>query len=497
MTDTFLQLKNISKSFVGVKALDSVDFSIKKGEIHCLVGENGSGKSTLIKVISGVEHPDEGEIYIEGTLIREIQSIDSILSGIEVIYQDMSLFPNLTVAENISIGEMVEGKKEIISWKELRDIAKTAISKIKLDIDIKEVLSNLSIAQQQLIAICRALTSEVKLLIMDEPTSALTKKEIDQLFSVVKDLQKNGIAILFVSHKLNEIFEIAERITVLRDGKNVGTYQKEELTDEKLTFLMTGKKVEYSKFIPEKVEKRILLEVRNISKKDNFKDISFQLYQGEILGITGLLGSGRTELALSLFGMYPIDSGQIFVDGKPRKIRSVQGAKELGIGYVPENRLLQGLILEQSVDDNLVMSIIKRLIGKLRLIEVEERQSIVERWIQDLNIKVSDASYTVQTLSGGNQQRVVIAKWLAINPKILILDGPTIGIDVAAKSSIHNIIRELSKKGVGIIIISDEVPEIVANCNRAFIMRKGRFVYEFNTEDVNVKEIQERIEVNY
>ena len=495
MTD-FLRLSNISKSFGGVQALKDADFSIGKGEIHCLVGENGSGKSTLIKIISGNLQPDTGEIWIEGQIYKHLRSIDSINMGIQVIFQDFALFPNLTVAENIAYSQLVEKKEKILNWKEIESIARLATDKIKIKLDLDEQVGNLSVANQQMVAICRALTSDLRFLILDEPTSALTKKEIDQLFVVVKDLQQKGISVMFVSHKLNEILEIAERVTVIRDGQNVAPLPREEITNEKLIYLMTGKEISYSRNQKSIQTQKKLLEVQNLSKSNNFKDISFVLHYGEIFGITGLLGSGRTELALALFGMDPADSGKIFVDGKEVRIRSVKDAIQAGIGYVPENRLEQGLIMKKSVSENIVTVIIKRLLGNFNLIDSKKWDTTVDSWINELGIKVANPEVPVQTLSGGNQQRVVIAKWLSVQPKILILDSPTVGIDIAAKSSIHSIIREMANKGFGIIFISDEISEVVNNCNRIAIMRNGRIFKQIDAADVTEAEIQRLVEMS-
>lgn len=492
----FLRLSNISKSFGGVQALKDADFSIGKGEIHCLVGENGSGKSTLIKIISGNLQPDTGEIWIEGQIYKHLRSIDSINMGIQVIFQDFALFPNLTVAENIAYSQLVEKKEKILNWKEIESIARLATDKIKIKLDLDEQVGNLSVANQQMVAICRALTSDLRFLILDEPTSALTKKEIDQLFVVVKDLQQKGISVMFVSHKLNEILEIAERVTVIRDGQNVATLPREEITNEKLIYLMTGKEISYSRNQKSIQTQKKLLEVQNLSKSNNFKDISFVLHYSEIFGITGLLGSGRTELALALFGMDPADSGKIFVDGKEVRIRSVKDAIQAGIGYVPENRLEQGLIMKKSVSENIVTVIIKRLLGNFNLIDSKKWDTTVDSWINELGIKVANPEVPVQTLSGGNQQRVVIAKWLSVQPKILILDSPTVGIDIAAKSSIHSIIREMANKGFGIIFISDEISEVVNNCNRIAIMRNGRIFKQIDAADVTEAEIQRLVEMS-
>ncbi|MDH7485440.1 MAG: sugar ABC transporter ATP-binding protein [Anaerolineae bacterium] len=492
--DAFLSMRNISKRYVGVQALDSVDFQVNKGEIHCLVGENGSGKSTLIKIISGAVSPDEGaHIEIDGETFHDYQAIDAIRKGIEVIYQDLSLFPNLTVAENIALSHIIAEGNRFIRWGEVQRIARQAMDRIGVNIPLTELVGDLSVADQQLVAICRALTRGVRLVIMDEPTAALTRKEVEALFAVVKDLQAKGIATLFVSHKLNEVLQIAERVTVLRDGRLVGTFPSQELDDEKLTMLMTGKKIEYSRYVPEAQQADVLLEVRALSRRGNFKDISLQLRRGEILGITGLLGSGRTELALALFGVNPADSGEILVEGKPVRIASVQDALRLGIGYVPENRLVQGLIMPQSVGKNIVLTVLRRLLNRLGLIDADKTRDTINRWIEDLSIRVPAVDSPVQTLSGGNQQRVVLAKWMATQPKILILDGPTIGIDVAAKSAIHEIIRDLARRDIGIIVISDEVSEVYRNCGRIIVMHKGRFIAEFDAAQCTEEEIQECI----
>jgi simple sugar transport system ATP-binding protein len=491
MSQVFLSMKNVSKRYVGVRALDSVDFEINKGEIHCLVGENGSGKSTLIKIISGAVKPDDGaHVEIDGEHFVDYQAIDSIRKGIEVIYQDLSLFPNLTVAENIALSQIIAEGNRFINWKNIQSIAEEAMARIGVKLPLDELVADVSIADQQLVAICRALTRDVKLVIMDEPTASLTKKEVDALFTVVKDLQSKGIATMFVSHKLNEVLQIAERVTILRDGKKVGTFPSHELDDEKLTLLMIGKKVEHAKYIAETQKENVILEVKNLSKWGNFKDISFKLCEGEILGITGLLGSGRTELALAFFGVNPADSGDILIQGRQVEIGSVQEAIRLGIGYVPENRLVQGLIMQQSVSKNIIITILRRLLNRLGLIDSDKMGDTIRQWVEGLSIRIPSVDSPVQTLSGGNQQRLVLAKWLATQPKILILDGPTIGIDVAAKRAIHDIIRNLAEQGIGIVLISDEVPEVFHNCNRIIVMHKGRFIAEFDAAQTTEDEIQ-------
>lgn len=480
MAQKFLEVRDISKAYVGVQALDTVSMNIKQGEIHCLVGENGSGKSTLIKIVAGVEKQDKGEIVIGGKSHTQLHAIDSIREGIQIIYQDLSLFPNLTVAENISLNQEIERNSKVINWQEIRDIAEKALAEIGEKLDLEERVENISVASKQLVAISRALTQDAKLIIMDEPTSSLTKDEIDRLFTVITDLQKRGICTLFVSHKLSEVFEIAERVSILRDGKMVGTYKTEELDNNRLVYLMTGKKVEstiYS-FDGKKKEKAPLLEVRNLSKSRNFKDISFSLQAGEILGVTGLLGSGRSELALALFGMFPADSGEILIEGERVTVENTQESMDAGIGYLPEDRLNQGLFIEHSISRNIIVTILEKLLNKFGFISSNKREELVHKWVNRLEVKTPSVESPAQSLSGGNQQRLVLAKWLATNPKVFILDGPTIGVDIASKAKIHQIVRGLAESGLGIIIISDEIPEVLQNCNRVLIMSRGRIIDE-------------------
>ena len=493
MTD-FLRLNRIHKSFAGVYALKGVDFSIKPGEIHCLVGENGSGKSTLIKIISGVYQPDQGSIFLEGKQLEHSDSASTKKRGIEVIYQDLSLFPNLTVAENIAFSQIKEGNKKIVDWKMVKKIAGRAMDRIQVKIDPAALVGDLPIGSQQLVAICRALIREdVKMLILDEPTASLTKADIDNLLKIIHGLQSQGMAVLFVSHKLDEVFDVAERITILRDGATVATLPSSELDNNKLVSLMTGQEVHGTKFEPEQKDTSVVLEVKNLSKTYNFKNISFKLCSGEILGISGLIGSGRTELANALYGISPAETGEIIIDGQPKTIRNVQDAVKAGIAYVPENRLSQGLFLNQSVGDNMVAAVLKTLVNKFGFIDRSRKKEKISDWVSNLMVKVADPVLEVQTLSGGNQQKVVIGKCLATEPKILILDGPTVGIDVMAKNSIHEKIRELANGGVSVILISDELSEVINNSNRLLLMRSGKIVSEHQSSEVTEVEIEEII----
>ncbi len=484
-----IEVTKASKNYHGVVALNKVDFELQKGEIHCLVGENGSGKSTLIKILSGVVAPEpETAIHIGGQPVIGFRARNAIDFGIHVIYQDLALFPNLSVKENIAFQISREKRHSWIQWGEMRTIAQQALEEIGVSIDIERPVETLSIAEQQLVEIARALIGDLQLLILDEPTASLTRKEVEALFRVIKDMQKRGIAILFISHKLNEIFEIAERVTVLRDGKKIGVYKPSELNHERLTYLMTGHKIERQP--PRKITaRRPLLAVSHLTKKDQYHDISFTLHEGEIIGITGLLGSGRSEIAQSIFGMNIADSGTIRVTGQKVRLRSNCQALRMGIGYVPENRITEGLIKEQSILDNITVTIWDRLCNGVGLLMNDQLQKISSKWINDLDIKINTMHSAVDTLSGGNQQKVVLSKWLATKPKILILDEPTVGIDVFAKDSVHRLIKELAEQGLGIIIISVEIPEVINNCHRILIMRRGRIVYECPAESADADEL--------
>ncbi|MGI6777717.1 MAG: sugar ABC transporter ATP-binding protein [Acetivibrionales bacterium] len=491
MSDSIVKVENIKKSFGGVKALKGVSLEIKKGEIHCLAGENGCGKSTLIKIISGFYTADEGSIFFDGVRHLKVTPGEAIRYGVQVIYQDFSVFPNLTVMENLALNMELMNNRKIVNYKRFRRIAEEAVSKIDFRVDLDEFVENLSVADKQLIAICRALLSNARLIIMDEPTSALTKKEVKALFNVIKNLQKQGIAILFVSHKLDEVFEISERFTILRNGENIITGNTCELDSEKFAYYMTGRRFKEEHFKAENIEEEPVLEVDNLSLENGYNGVSFKLYRGEILGITGLLGSGRTELVLSIFGIYPAQSGRIKINGRLVHIDSVKDAIKHGIGYVPADRLTEGLFLPQSVSRNIAVSKLDQFSTKLGFLRYKEIDSEIEKWIESLSIATNNALRPVQTLSGGNQQKVVLARWLATDLSILVLNGPTVGVDIGSKYDIHKILRSLAAKGLAVIIISDDLPEVLNNCNRILIMRNGRIVSEVKASETTEKQLAE------
>ncbi len=493
----FLRVENISKRFGAVQALDKVSIEIQEGEIHCLVGENGSGKSTLIKIITGVQDPDEGEIFVGDKSYKKIGAVEAVKAGIQVIYQDLALFPNFTVAENISLNQRLESRAKFVNWRMTRRIAEQELNEIGKKIDPDDFVEDLSVSDKQIVAITRALTSGAKLIIMDEPTTALTKSEVESLFNIITDLKKKGISTLFVSHKLSEVFKISEKVTVLRDGNNVGTFDPKELDNDKLIFYMTGRKIETSRFECKIGEndngKKPVLEVKDLTKKGNYIDIDFKIYPGEIIGIVGLLGSGKTEMASSIFGLLQPDSGQIFLDGKEVKIKSSQDAKKLGISLLPEDRLTEGLFITKDIESNIIVTTLWKFLNRFKLINYKNVKSVTEGLADELNIKTPSLKLPATSLSGGNQQKVVVAKWISTNPKVFILDGPTVGIDVGSKRDIHMIIRGLAERGVGIIIISDDIPEILQNCNRILVMRKGRFIKEYDAACTTEEELNDMI----
>jgi simple sugar transport system ATP-binding protein len=483
----------ISKRFGGVLALSNVDFTIRPAEIHCLTGENGCGKSTLIKILAGVYAPDDGKIILDQEIHSHLSPATSQRAGVQIIYQDLSLFPNLSVAENIVFRHHVETPVRLVRWRDIVRQAGEVVLRLAVDLPLEEVVGRLPIATRQLVAICRALAAEARLVVMDEPTASLTHHEIDSLLETVRGLKTHGIATVFVSHKLEEVMRIAERVTVLRDGNKVGTYPAGEINRYRLTELMTGQKFESSLKPAFSSEVAPVLEIRGLTRRGHYEKVDLFVRPGEILGITGRLGAGRTELALSLFGMNPPDAGEIRIGGKPVRLRTNRAAIRHGIGYVSEDRLSLGLVMPQSIADNIVISVLKKLKGALGLIDGGRRRKTVKRWIDELHVKTRTPDRPVQELSGGNQQRVVLAKWLATDPRILILDSPTVGVDVGAKVGIYQIVDALAARGIAIIFISDEVEEVLHQTHRILVMLSGRIIAAFDPAKVTEQELREAI----
>ena len=481
-------VENIVKSFGGAKALSGVSLSVKSGEVHCIAGENGSGKSTLIKIMSGVHAPDTGLIRLGDKSFTKLSPREAVHEGVQVIFQDFSLLPNLTVAENIAIPTYISQNSRFFSKSKTKEIATNALDLIGVDIDINASVADISIASKQLIAIARATNQGVKMLFMDEPTTALTRKEIKHLFEVVEQLKERGVATIFVSHKIDEIQEICNTITILRNGEVVADGIMRDFKRDSISEAMTGLNVSETRIAPPlKKASTKVIDVRNLITKHTFSDISFSIAPGEILGITGLLGSGRTELAEAIFGQYPIDSGEVIVEGESIRLNSSPAALKAGIGYVPPDRLTQGLFLEQSILRNLVAVGIDQYQSRGKRLSKKRLAEAGEKWIKDLRIKTKNSLNPVTSLSGGNQQRVVLAKWLAMNPKLMILNGPTVGVDIGSKREILEIIRDRAKEGMAFLVVSDDIPELIQICHRVIVIKSGQISKEFSEAELDEK----------
>lgn len=489
-----LRMQNVSKRFGGVQALDNVDFDVRVGEVHCLAGENGCGKSTLIKIVTGVYEPDAGtQVEIFGEQITANSPTRARAKGIAVIWQDLALFPHMTVGENIGFDELVGVFPKRAHLKNIRARAQAVMARLKVSIDLDAPLHSLPIAQRQIVAIARALMSDAQLVFMDEPTASLTQSETDALLDIVRTLSADGVSIVFVSHRLAEVIDIAERVTVVRDGKLVGVYPTEGMSQSRLGELMTGHKLEAEVNAQDKSTAPRVLEVEGLTRSGEFEDISFSIGRGEIVGITGLIGAGRTELAHALIGMSRVDQGQVTLNGTAIAPHNIREAIDLGIAYVSEDRLNLGLIQPQSISDNTVISVLNSLLGVTGLISAQKKSELVDHWISRFNVKIGTPSDPVNTLSGGNQQRVVLAKWLATNPKLLILDSPTVGVDVGARAGIFRIVRELADEGLAILLITDEITEAYFNADRILHMANGQIQAQYDPHETSVIELEDTV----
>jgi ribose transport system ATP-binding protein len=479
-----LQMENISKTFPGVKALNKVHFNLKEGEVHAIVGENGAGKSTLLKILAGAYKKDEGSIILYGKEVELIGPKHALNIGISVIYQEFNLIPNLNIAENIFIGREPRTGNVFIDFSKLYKNTEYFLKKVGMKRKPKTLVNKLSVAEQQMVEIAKSLSFSSKIIIMDEPTSALTESEKETLFKIILELKDKGVSIIFISHIIEEVLEIADRVTVLRDGQYIGTLNTSEATPKEIVQMMVGRELE--DFYP-KVEVKIgevVLEVKNLTKKGKYEDISFKLYGGEVLGFAGLVGAGRAEVMRGIFGIEPPDSGEIYIKGKKVEKISVFEAIGLKIGFVPEDRREEGLVLSRTVKDNISITNLP-LINSFGFVQKKEEERITADYCGRLKIRTPNYKQLVRNLSGGNQQKVVIAKWLATNPKILILDDPTRGIDVGAKNEIYSLINNLVKEGMGIILISSQLPEIINISDRIIVMREGKITCEFVREKAN------------
>lgn len=487
-TEPLLQMTGIMKEFPGVKALDKVDFTLLKGEIHALLGENGAGKSTLMKVLSGVYKKDGGDIYLDGQPVeisgpRQAQSM-----GIGIIHQELNLVPALTVMENIFLGREPKKLLGFVDRQKMYQDTSEVLNRLGSSIQPDAIVEELSIGSQQMVEIAKALSYETRILIMDEPTAALTEHESEHLFKIVRQLAASGVGIVYISHRMEELFALSNRITVMRDGTYVGSVMTKDTTFDQLVKMMVGR--ELTNRFPKKttILGEEVIRIHGLCRNGTLKDISFSVRAGEIVGISGLMGAGRTELARAIFGIDKIDQGQILIDGVAQSIHSCMDAIHAGIGLITEDRKHQGLVLSMSVGDNITLTVLEK-ICRNTFISGALKQELIDTQIKELNIKTPSAEQIVKNLSGGNQQKVVIAKWLATKPKVLIMDEPTRGVDVGAKAEIYHIMNMLADAGVAIIMISSELPEILGMSDRIFVMCRGRIAGELTAEEANQEKI--------
>ncbi len=488
MSDYIFELKNITKRFSGVEVLHQVPFSLLPGEVHALLGENGAGKSTLVKVMTGVHQPDGGEIFLNGVPTEFSDTRQSRQAGIAAIYQELSLFPDLDVAENIFVGRQPTAAGGRIDWRKLYAEADKLLASLGVHLELKQKARNLSIAQQQMVEIARAVSINARILIMDEPTSTLTLNEVADLFRLVRRLRQEGTAIIFISHRLEELFELADRVTVLRDGVFVDTRQIKDVSRDDLIRMMVGRKIT-NMFPKQDVQAgKVVLKVDRLSGDGTFRDISFELHEGEILGMAGLVGAGRTNVASAIFGVQPATSGVIQLDGRQVQITSPQQAIALGLAYVPEDRQLHGLIPPMNITANISLPMLGEYSRHGWLREKEERSAAYKE-ARQMEVRANNIWQKARELSGGNQQKVVLAKWLATNPRILILDEPTRGIDVGTKAAVHALMSNLASEGMAILMISSELPEVLGMSDRILVMREGYLTGHFTRAEATQEKI--------
>lgn len=483
-----VEMVGISKAFPGVQALADVSFGVRQGEVHALLGENGAGKSTLMKILAGAEGADAGEIRLAGEPVRIRSPHDAQLLGISVIYQEFNLVPALSVAENIYLGREPTGPGGVLRWKHLYRDAEQVLARMAVPLDVRAPVESLSVAHQQVVEIAKALSTEASVLVMDEPSSALTDHELRNLFQVIRGLKEQGVSLIYISHRLEEIFEIADRVTVLRDGRHVRTAPVSEVTRADLIKWMVGREVEETARLTgsEFGEPRLIVE--NLCAGDRVDHVSLTLRRGEVVGLTGLVGAGRTELVRVLFGADPSDSGRILLDGEEVRITSPQSAVHLGIGLVPEDRKLQGLVLGMNVRENSTLSSLRNFCT-LGFIRRADERARTEEQVEALSIRTPTIEQLVQNLSGGTQQKVVLAKWLISKCRVLLFDEPTRGVDVGAKAEIHELIRQLADRGVAILVVSSELPEILTISDRILVMHQHRLVGELSSEEATQEKI--------
>ncbi len=493
MAKPLLQLTKVHKRFPGVHALQGVDFEVRPGEIHALLGENGAGKSTLIKIVSGVYRPDAGEIRIDGEPVSFANPRDAQLRGIDTVYQELSLYPDLTVAENIFLGHAPRrrlGPLSVIDWQAMFERSRAVLAELEVhDLDVKRLVGALNVGNRQRVEIAKALSLDARLLIMDEPTAALTESDVQTLFTIVRLLRERGVGIIYITHRLGEVFALADRVTVLRDGQYIGTNEVSETNERELINMMVGRTID--NLFPKQAAKigEVVLEVRDLVREPYTRKVSFSLRAGEIVGLAGLVGSGRSETAQVIFGILPAQSGEIRIGGKRVSIHQPAQAVEHGIAYVPEDRGSQGLIKQMTLRENLSLAVL-RMISRGPFIDFRRERDLAVDAIRRFGIRAYSPEQVVNKLSGGNQQKVVVGKWLASEPRILIMDEPTRGIDVGAKAEIHRLMSELAaERGLAILMISSELPEILGMSDRILVMRDGELVASFDRQEATQEKI--------
>jgi rhamnose transport system ATP-binding protein len=482
-----VELRGISKRFGATAALTDVSMDLRAGEIHALVGENGAGKSTLVKILAGVHAPDAGTILLDGVETQIADPTAARAHRVAVVHQEPRLFPDLSVAENVFLANPPTGRLGEISWREMRRAAAALFTQLDVRLDVGAPVRGLSMADQQLIEIAKALSLDARVLILDEPTASLSTHEVERLFTIVRRTRDSGVAVLFVSHRLDEVFRLSDRATVFRDGRHVITAATRDLTTADLVRHMVGRAVT---LFPkgEAAIGEVLLEVRGLTRAGEFRDVSFTVRAGEILGLAGLVGAGRTEIARVLFGICQPSEGEVRLDGRPAHFATPSAALRAGIAYVPEDRHLDGLVLDFSIADNITLPILPRLFPRLFVRRSVER-SLAKGYTEQLQVRMTGVDQLVQALSGGNQQKVVIAKWLATKPRVLILDEPTRGVDIGAKVEVHRIMSDLAASGLGIILISSELPEILAMSDRILVLHEGRVTAEIARADATEERV--------
>ena len=489
MAEYILEMRDITKRYPGVVAVDHGQLTLKAGEVHCLVGENGAGKSTLMKILAGAQPLDGGVILLDGEEVHIHSPHHAQQLGVSMIYQEFNLSPYLSVAENIFLGREPRIKgTPFIDWKKMYADARAILDRIRVKLEVRKPVNECSVAQQQMIEIAKAISFNSKIIVMDEPSATLTDHELAALFELIEQLQSQGIGMIYISHRLEEIFQIGGRVTVMRDGKYIGTNDVKDLNREQIIHMMVGRDLteEFPKEVFERGEER--LRVEGLTRAKAFENVNFSLHTGEIVGLTGLVGAGRTEVARAIFGADPFDAGAVYLDGKAITVRHPRDAIWHGIGLLTEDRKSQGLILGMTVRENTTLANLKSLVSGVFINQTKERR-VTRKYIDELHIKAQSTEQTAQNLSGGNQQKVVLAKWLFTQSKVLIFDEPTRGIDVGAKVEIYRLMNELVREGVAVLMVSSELPEVLGMCDRILVMHEGRIAGELSREEATQEKV--------